>query len=74
MDETIKDWGEVVKQKMSKGMNMQFHWIRDRIQQNQCNVYWKPGPTNKGDYHSKHHLEAHHIQERSTNLYVPSTF
>ena len=62
-----------IKQKMSKAMDMRFHWIRDRIQQGQFNVYWKPGHTNKGDYHSKRHPDSHHIQERPNNLYEPIT-
>ena len=61
-----------IKQKMSKAMDMRFHWIQNRIQQSQFYVFWKPGPTNWGDYHSKHHSEAHHMQVRSTNLYEPN--
>ena len=60
-----------IKQKMSKAMDMRFHWIQDRILQSHFHVFWKPGSTNLGDYHSKHHPEAHHIQVRSTNLYEP---
>ena len=38
-----------IKQKRSKDMDMRFHWIQDRIIQEHCNVFWKPGPTNLGD-------------------------
>ena len=51
-----------IKQKRSKAMDMNFHWIHDRIFQEHLNVFWKPGPTNLGDYHSKHHPTPHHIQ------------
>ena len=44
-----------VKQKRSKAMNMRFHWIQDRILQEHFNAFWKPGPTNLGDYHSNYH-------------------
>ena len=62
-----------IKQKMSKAMDMRFHWMQDRIIQRQFEVFWKPGPTNLGDYHSKHHPVAHHQQVRGTNLYEPSS-
>ena len=42
-----------IKQKRSRSMDMSFHWIQDRILQEHFNVFWKPGPTNLGDYHSK---------------------
>ena len=52
-------------------MDIRFHWIIDRILQMHFNVFWKPGPTNLGDYHSKHHPTSHHIKVRHTNLYEP---
>ena len=61
-----------IRQKMSKAMDMRFHWIQDRILQRHFNVFWKPGPPNLGYYHSKNHPEAHRIQVRGTNLYEPS--
>ena len=60
-----------MKQKLSKAMDMRFHWIHDRILQEHFNVFWKPGPTNLGDYHSKHHHTPHHIQVRHNNLHEP---
>ena len=44
-----------IKQKRSKAMDIRFHWIHDRILQEHFHVFWKPGPTNLGDYHSMHH-------------------
>ena len=52
-------------------MDMRFHWIQDRILQENFNAFWKPGPTSLGDYHSKHHPTHHHIQVRHTNLNEP---
>ena len=60
-----------IKQKRSKAMDMRFHWIQDIILQEHFNVFWKPGPTNLGYYHSKHHPTTHHIQVRHTNLHEP---
>jgi len=51
---------ETIKQKHSKTIDMRFHWIRDRIQQKQFHVFWKPGHTNMADYFSKHHAPGHH--------------
>ena len=52
-------------------MYIRFHWIQDRILQENFNVFWKLGPTNLGDYHSKHHPTPCHIQVRHTNLHEP---
>ena len=43
-----------IKQRKSKAMAMRFYWIRDRSNQDQFNIYWKPGSTNRGDYFTKH--------------------
>ena len=45
-------------------MDMNFHWIQDRILQRHFNEFWKPNPTKLGDYQSKNHQEAQHIQVR----------
>ena len=52
-------------------MDMRFNWIQDIILQEHFHVFWKPGPTNLEDYHSKHHPTPHHIQVRHTNLHEP---
>ena len=31
-----------IKQRKSKAMDMRFYWIRDRKNQKQINIYWKP--------------------------------
>ena len=52
-------------------MDMRFNWIHDRILQEHFHVFWKPGLTNLGDYHSKHHPTPHHIKVQDTNLHEP---
>jgi len=50
--------------KQTKAMDMRFHWLRCRDAQKQFRFFWRPGPTNKGDYPSKHHPGVHHKNER----------
>ena len=50
--------------KATKAMDMRFHWLRCRVAQEMFRVFWRPGPTNKGDYPSKHHPGAHHRNMR----------
>ena len=52
-------------------MDVLFHWIHDRILQEHFRVFWKPGRTNLGDYHSKDHPTPHHIKVQYTNLHEP---
>jgi hypothetical protein len=40
----------LVKQKRSKAFDMRFYWLKDRINQKQFHVYWKPGNENLADY------------------------
>eukprot|EP00804_Cyclotella_cryptica_P014502 CCRYP_004803-RE/>CCRYP_004803-RE protein AED:0.38 eAED:0.38 QI:0/0/0/1/0/0/2/0/429 len=53
-----------VQPKRTKAMDMRFHWLRDRANQQQFRSYWRPGPTNRGDYFTKHHPAAHHRNQR----------
>ena len=50
--------------KATKPMDMRFHWLRCRHTQKMFRFFWRPGPTNKGDYPSKHHPGAHHRATR----------
>jgi hypothetical protein len=34
---------ETIKQKRSKAMDMSYHWLTDRVRQEQFDVYWRPG-------------------------------
>ena len=42
-----------VKQRRSKSIDMRFHWIRDRIEQNQFTVNWRKGALNLADFFTK---------------------
>jgi hypothetical protein len=50
-------------------MDMQYHWITDRVRQKQFDVYWRTGPENLGDYHKKHHSAQHHKDMRHLILH-----
>jgi hypothetical protein len=58
----------LVKQKRSKAFDMRFYWLKDRIEQKQFNVYWKPGNQNLADYVTKHHPPTHHKIMRTKYL------
>jgi hypothetical protein len=60
---------ETIKQKRSKAMDMRYHWLTDRVRQKQCDVYWRPGRENLGDYHTKHHSAQHHKDMRRLILH-----
>ena len=49
-----------IKQKRSKAIGMRFYWIIYRTCQGQFKIYWAPGSTNLGDYHTKHNPPSHH--------------
>ena len=49
-----------MKQKRSKAIDMRFYWVRDRVNQNQFMIHWRPGAHIVVDYVSKHHSPAHH--------------
>jgi hypothetical protein len=51
---------ETIKQIRSKSMDMKYYWLKDRVCQQQFDVYWRPGKDNLGDYHTKHHPAQHH--------------
>ena len=53
-----------VQPKRTKAMDMRFHWLRDRANQQQFRFYWRPGTTNRGDYYTKHHPASHHHNMR----------
>ena len=58
---TAEDFSnDTIKQKRSKAIDMRFYWIRYRTSQGQFLIYWQPGITNLGDYHTKHYSRAHH--------------
>jgi hypothetical protein len=60
---------ETIKQKLSKAMDMRYHWLTDRVRQKQFDVYWRPGRENLGGYHTKHHSAQHHKYMRGSILH-----
>jgi hypothetical protein len=60
---------EAIKQKRSKAMDMSYHWLTDRVCQQQFDVYWRPGRENLDDYHTKHHSAQHHKDMRGLILH-----
>ena len=49
-----------LEEKKSKLFDMQLHWLCDRINNSQFEIYWMKGEFNYADYYSKHHTVAHH--------------
>ncbi len=47
----------------TKVMDMRFWWLHDCANQEQFKYYWRPGPTNRGDYFKKHYHSAHHQEK-----------
>jgi hypothetical protein len=62
-----------VKQKRSKAIDMRFYWLRDRVNQNQFILHWRPGIFNLGDYFTKHFNAAHHKNVRPIYLHEPNS-
>ena len=52
-------------------MDMRFLLGAGSIKQKQFNVFWKPGSTNFGDYHTKHHAPIHHHNVRTPYIHFP---
>ena len=57
-----------IQPKRTKAMDIRFHWLRCRANQRQFRTYWRAGPTNKGDYITKHHAASHHKNIRADYL------
>ena len=47
-----------IKQKYSKVLDMSWHWLKDQLQLQTYNVYFKPGSQNKADYFTKKSLTS----------------
>ena len=57
-----------IQPKQTKAMDMRYHWLRCQGNQKQFRTYWRTGPTNNGDYVTKHHPAIHHTNTCSTYL------
>jgi hypothetical protein len=60
---------ETIKQKISKAIDIRYHFLTDRIRQKQFDVYWRPGRENLGDYHTQNHSAQHHKDMRGLILH-----
>lgn len=60
-----------VKQRRSRAIDMRFYWVRDRVEQGQFRIHWRPGNTNLADYFTKHHSPSHHQAMRPIYLHEP---
>ncbi len=58
-----------IQLRRSRAIDMRFYWVRDRVDQAQFHVYWKPGRSNLADYVTKHHTAAHHQTMRPIYLH-----
>jgi hypothetical protein len=38
--------------RLTVGGDMRYHWLTDRVRQQQFDVYWRPGREHIGDYHT----------------------
>ena len=61
---------DTIKQKISKAINMQFYWIKERTRQIQSLVYCRTGSTNIGDYHTKNNYSARHHRMRPNFMHT----
>jgi hypothetical protein len=50
-------------------MDMQYHWLTDRVRQKQFDVYRRPGREYLGNYHTKHRSAQHHKDMRGLILH-----
>lgn len=57
-----------MRQKRSKAWDMRYHWIRDRVAQEQFEIFWDKGTNNYADYFTKHHPPIHHQTIRPTYI------
>ena len=58
-----------LRQKRSKAWDMCYHWLRDRVSQNQYNIFWEAGKSNEADFTTKHHNPGYHMQMRQRYLH-----
>ena len=49
-----------INMKRSKSWDMRYHWLRDRENQGQFDIYWKPGEENLANYFTKHYPIIYH--------------
>jgi hypothetical protein len=60
-----------IKNRLTKHMDMRYHWLQDRTDQNQFIIYWAPGAENLADYFTKHHHPIVHRRARLVYISDP---
>jgi hypothetical protein len=63
---------DTIKQKMSKCIDMHFHWLRDKIRQSQFTITHLTGKLNLADFLTKAMSCAHHQKVMPWLVYSPS--
>ena len=58
----------ILQPNATKSTDMNFWFMRDRQDQNQCRYYRRSGATNDVNYHTKHYSPAHHQDKICTFL------
>ena len=56
------------RQNISKAMDMQFYWIKGRVEKKYFFIYWKPGSQNMRDCFTKDHPPHHNREICATYL------
>jgi hypothetical protein len=49
---------------------MRFYWVKDRVKQGQCYVYWGPEYQSLADYFTKLHSPTHHKGTREIYIHA----
>jgi hypothetical protein len=57
-----------IQPRQTKAMDMRFYWLRNCKAQKQFRFFWRLGKTNLGNYWTKHHCTAHHIEKQNSIL------
>ena len=52
-------------------MDMRYHWVQDRTDQDEIQVYWAPGAENLADYFTKHFHPIYHRRIRKVYVTDP---
>ena len=59
--------GKVLPRRL-KSMDKDLYWLRDQEAMENIRVFWRPGPSNNADYHTKNHPGVHHEAKRADFL------
>ena len=62
-----------VKQKLSKAIDMRYHWVRDQVRQGKMTITWAQGSTYLADYFTKAHPVQHYVNIRHIYVHTPKS-